>query len=184
MRLVKAVAVACSTTASLALLSLNVSATTPEKCHHPDSECTRANTCTAAGYDSSTCQIGIVRSNLSGDRVSPTIDGLATPSDFFCIAQGARVTWATVDADSFGDVRFDGMHPFDQASFGVDSATSFQHTASNGASDSVCYTFAVSECKYIVKSTGDCSSTDPKVIVVGGPGLTALKKRLKHPEGK
>ncbi len=175
---------ACVTVVLLGFLSFNAFATTPAKCGHTDNECSRANTCTAAGYDSSKCQIGIVRSNLGSDQVSPTIDGLATPLDFFCIAQGAQVTWATVDADSFGDVRFDGNLPFAQTSFGVDTTTSFQHTASNGAPDSVCYTFAVSDCKYVVKGANDCGSTDPKVIVVGGPGLTALKKRLKHPDTK
>jgi len=146
-------------------------ADTPGKCNYTDSQCNSTNTCSASGNDTSKCTVGIVRNNLGSQQVSPTINGNQTPMTWFCIQGGATVTWVPADATSFADIRFDGNYPFGQTSFGADSLTSFTHMAQNPSVTSVCYTFAVSDCKFVVQSPSDCANSDPKVIIIDGARL-------------
>ncbi|MFZ0795020.1 MAG: hypothetical protein WAM65_14720 [Candidatus Korobacteraceae bacterium] len=160
-------------------------ATTPSRCASSVSQCDQYNTCSGTNYDTTQCQVGIVRSGLATQQVSVLINGQMTSMNLFCVEGGTTVTWKVIDADatSFADVRFDSGNPFGQSSFGTDSTNFFAQKAVNSGSPTggVCYVFSASDCKDVVQTANDCANSDPKVVVSNGGGYLKRKiKRLVH----
>ena len=136
-------------------------------CNSSDKQCTRTNTCNAAG----TCTISVSR-NGSSVKIQALVRGqfVDFSSSTFCVKQSATLYWIT-PSDEFFTVRFSpgsvSPTPLADQQLSVTGDSDTPGAVEATAPD--CYPYSVTVCD--VAGAHTCGSVDPKVVVQGGGTL-------------